>query len=286
MTPMLDVLNNYYHKQGIHPMYFRCCSREVCAYDVPVFTEAKSTFVGTRYEDGSGGCRLLFLGLDAGEGKEWPCREQRTPEAIRGKIESDPPGENPHWWGTLRFALRILSRFDRGLGELWNELDLSHGDCRKWGTTLLRQKKTAFLKLVTPSFAHVNAARCSVNAEGNKQAKEVLYLNCHRYLCGEIQALAPDVIVTQGDRAKDGLLCCVQGIENGSKCQDECNQPPCKPCNKVCKVVRLGNRKVLWISTYHPAQQAGLFKKEGGPSWNCYAAAAVEFIKRGCSESL
>jgi hypothetical protein len=112
MTPMLHVLDAYYRKRGIHSMDFRCCCLPACSSTAEQFTEAKSAFVGTRYEDAN--CRLLFLALDPGEGeKSWRANEQRTPEAIRKKIESDAPqARDVHWWGTLRFAARILSSFD------------------------------------------------------------------------------------------------------------------------------------------------------------------------------
>src|SRR6266478_6236362 len=110
MTSMLEDLTNYYRKRGILSTEFRCCCRDTCRLGIPVFTEARSAFVGTRYETRAIGLRLLFLGLDPGGGKDdWPADEQRTPEAIRLKIESDGPGDKQHWWGTLRFALRILS---------------------------------------------------------------------------------------------------------------------------------------------------------------------------------
>ena len=64
MTPMLDELDNYYRQSGIHPEQFQCCCQWKCKSEVPAgrwFTEAKSAFVGTRYEDGIRP-RLLFLG--------------------------------------------------------------------------------------------------------------------------------------------------------------------------------------------------------------------------------
>jgi hypothetical protein len=273
VTTMLDELDNYYRKRDILSTDFKCCSRDVCVHEVPVFTEARSAFVGTRYQNETAGCRLLFLGLDPGDGKEWPCTEDRTPEAIRRKIERDPPGKNQHWWGTLRFALRLLGTFDP-MRPLWHELD--SGDCRTWGTALLKQEERRFRDLVTPSFAHANAVRCSVNARRNAQAGEILYANCHKYLRGELEVLKPDVIVSQGDRAKSGLRNCIRDIASGSNCQGGC-----KPkCSDRCRIICLGNRKVLWIQTYHPSQQSGLFGKEGGTSWNCYAAAADAFMRQ------
>lgn len=287
MTPMLDELDAYYRGRGIHSMEFRCSCRGNCASKVPAegwFTEAKSTFVGTHYEDAT--ARLLFLASDPGEGREWPCGEQRSPAAIRKKIESDPPGDNPHWWGTLRLALRILSGFDSGICQLWNGIQeqVDSKDCRTWGPSLLKQWGTDFQKRVIPCFAQSNATRCSVNALLNREADDALYSNCQQYLSGEIKVLKPSIIVTQSDRARAALTSCVEVIGNGSECQ--C-QGGCKPprgkrsCTETCKIVRLSNGdKALWIETYHPGQGAGLFAKEGGVSWNCYTAAAASFMKQ------
>lgn len=284
MTPMLGELDNYYRNRGIHSMDFRCCCQGACSSAVKPegqFTEAKSAFIGTRYEDGSAGCRLLFLGSDPGAGKKaWPKPEQRTPEAIRKKVQTDPPSGRPHWWGTLRFALRILSSFDHRLEDLRNELNkVDSGDCRLWmASKFLNQqrRREEFQTLVTPSFAQANAARCSVNAKGSREADKILYANCHKYLCGEIEVLTPDVIVTQGKKATEALQ--FLEIVNGSNCQGGCRPN----CSERCKIARLSNRKVLWIRTYHPAafRKGGRpFDIEGGTSWNCYAAAAYEFMK-------
>lgn len=281
MTPMLQELDDYYRRRGIHPQGFRCCCRDACASTTNRFTEAKSAFVGTRYEDRSAGCCLLFLGLDPGEGEEWSEPEQRTPEAIQQKIESDRPGDNQHWWGTLRFALRILSIFDDKLNKLYEDLESDYGDCRLSHKRFLNRKQTEFQLLVTPSFAHANAVRCSVNAKNKKQASPILYANCQKYLCEELEILRPDIIVTQGDDAKEGLRRCAQEIAPHANCKSGC-QPN---CSERCKLVLLGGRKVLWICTYHPSQGAGLFVKEGGPSWNCYAGAAKAFMNQTPRES-
>jgi hypothetical protein len=286
MTPMLDALDDYYRKMGIHSMDFRCCRQGECKSEVPAgrwFTEAKSAFVGKRYEDGIRP-RLLFLGSDPGEGKSWQCSEQRSPAAIRKKVECDVPsatGITEHWWGTLRFALRILSGFDAKILDLWNENQKDSPDCRLWGPKVLNRQPMAFRDLVTPCLAHANAVRCSVNAKRNEEADDILFKNCRQYLCGEMEVLEPDIIVTQSGKAKEALDPCVRVIRNGSECQcqGECKPPlGTRSCSETCKVVRLGNREALWIHTYHPSYRKRLFMKEGGPSWNCYAAAAERFM--------
>jgi hypothetical protein len=294
---MLDELDLYYRKSGIHSETFRCCCQISCKSAVPpngTFTEAKSAYVGPGYENGVRP-RLLFIGLDPGEGREWPNEQQRTPAAIQKKILSDPPGDKQHWWGTLRFALRILSAIDPEIRQFWNELaNLQSEDCRAWTPSLLKLKQREFRDLLTPRFAHANVVRSSVGAKNSQQANEILYENCHKYLCGEIEVLKPDVIVTQGDdaklavegresrparkgaKARPGLDGCFKGLRNGSSCQGACDPN----CGSRCKVVRIAGRELIWIQTYHPAQGAGLFNKEGGNCWNCYAAAVEAFINR------
>ena len=166
MARILQELDLYYRKRGIHSMEFWCGCRDACASAVPpggTFTEARSAFVGTFYKDGMRP-RLLFLGLDPGEGKGWPCRKQRSPAAIQARIEADPPGQNPHWWGTLRLALRILSSFDSRMRLLQKELQSRMGleDCRLWSTEVLKSRLTEFRTLETLRRA-VNSMRTATS---------------------------------------------------------------------------------------------------------------------------
>jgi len=279
MMPTPDVLDAFYRKRGIHSMDFQCRCRSACASTTTrPFTEAKSAFVGSHYDDGK--CRLLFLGLDPGEGEQsWPAKEQRTPEAIRKKIEGDAPrAGDVHWWGTLRFAARILSSFDSEICKLY---ELGPEDCRSWRADFLNPNREKFRTIVTPSFAHANAVRCSVNAKSRRKANKILYANCRKYLCGEIEALRPDVIVTQGEEAREGLVPYISGVGGRSKCRGGCNPT----CGERCRIGFLGEREILWIHTHHPTrcprrgESKRPFEAEGGTSWSCYAAAVEAFMK-------
>ena len=176
---MLTRLDDYYRACGIHSTDLQCQCRNGCESTAAPgpFTEAKSAFVGENYEKAP--LRLVFLGLDPGEGSEWRDASQRTPEAIRRKVQCDPPGKNPHWRGTLLLAQRLLSTCDPAIKELLRDLD-----CRTDG-----EKRGRLHNTIVPMFAHANAVRCSVGKAGNKQGSSKLYSNCQQYLRGEMEVL-------------------------------------------------------------------------------------------------
>jgi hypothetical protein len=176
-----------------------------------------------------------------------------------------------------------MSGFDEGIRVLLERLRREVGDdCRRWGSSALDRHEQEFLHSVIPAIAHVNAARCSVNARRNAQAAGELYKNCRCYLADELAVLNPDVVVTQGAPAKDALRASTMPISNWAACQEGCALPKpraIRDCHGRSHVVRLGGRRTLWIETYHPNQGQGLFSKEGGPSWDCYAAAMRSFVR-------
>lgn len=269
------------------------------------FTEARSAYVGNLYCDNAPGFRLLFLSLDPGGDDisdnttaalfpaDFPgfrpgpdTASQRTPEAVQKRVMEDAKKDGvkkswTHWHGTHRLAAHIL----REASPSDSCIDVCSKVC-----TMLDQddpKASQQLAEVTPYFANANVVKCSIGRLRNAQAPPGMYRTCRDYLRSELAILKPDIVVTQGQDAEDALRRCVLELDGISACGGRCNPK----CSDRCKLVLLCGRRALWIQTYHPAGRIPKgakqrpFDTEGGPSWNCYTAAAKAFVNGSPPES-
>jgi uracil-DNA glycosylase len=238
---LLNDLDQYYRREGIHAEDFRCrcfsenrSSQSGCkepCQNSPCFTKAKSSFVGSEYET----CRprLLFLSLDPGSGEV--DEKKRTPEGVRDceekrHVESLP--RNQHWYITHELASAILNKCRDGVG----------------------------LKACTATkyFAHVNSAKCCENNPANKQAKDILFENCRRYLKEELRILAPDIVVTQGDKAHESFgLTFAPGQWEKWKPKDLLEHQ----VTVTWQTIRQNN--VLWLLAYHPSHPSFYLRWRG-----------------------
>ena len=209
-----EKLEKYYKGCGISPHDFRCRHVQICRGQNPHFTEANQAFVGTEYEKGSLP-RLLFLSLDSGENAKEPDR--RTMATYRQYEENEvvvkdlPKGR--HWYETHEFAWKILAKF---------KLDLT-------------------LEEVKPYFAHTNSAKCCENNKGGTQARDVLFTRCREHIQGEVEILAPDILITQGIQANVAINHSFKTISLNDK-REGC------PVNTL----KIRNNNVIWVHTYHP----------------------------------
>lgn len=241
---LLRDLRNYYDKVGILSTDFRCKHLEncrkcgSCGASLPLtpqdaddatntFTPAKSSFVGKFYEDASALRipRLMFVSLDPG--RSIRSGEERTPEFIRESTRGGSVRRNPHWRQTCNLAVDFFQDHHR-------LRDLS-------------QKEA--VEYIVKYFAHVNAVKCCQNKQGKNEADRHLFVNCRDYLCSELQILAPDIIVTQGKKARNsiGLAFSIDPLpELGAK-----------------QEISLGDsgKKAYWFPSCHPASY-GPYKKE------------------------
>ena len=265
-TGLLPQLTTFYKAQGIYSLDFKCpCLNEHClraakgigAFRPENFVEAKATFVGSKYEDRSAGCRLLFLSLDPGEA-DFREPSARTPEAVRHRTEGYKgplPAKWAHWYWTHMLALQILKQFNPDLHQVGERL----GGCKGVSTVA-----ATLLFEVTPYFAHANAVKCSLGLPGNSQAPDEMYEVCSKYLTGELPLLCPDVIVTQGVKAAEALLNLASNVH------------PCSREIERSNVATISGHDVLWIRTSHPRN--GNFFKEGGDCWKEFAKAVATFM--------
>ncbi len=148
-----------------------------------------------------------------------------------------------HWYRTHELAWYILKRFN---------------------THLKIEEARRF-------FAHANSAKCCVNNEGRKKAPRRLFRNCKRYLSGELKVLDPDILVTQGDEAKNA----VQSMNNGIV----------KRIDKFASIVTLNRKQIFWLHTYHPGNY-GKFNPQRNfdntikvaVGWEYYVSKIHDFI--------
>jgi uracil-DNA glycosylase family 4 len=206
---------HYYQQQGISPLEFRCQHLQVCSKGNDRFVEAKGAFVGTEYEKGTLRPRLLFVSLDPGSSNSNP--KQRTVESVRIQEEHEcdvaklPKAR--HWYRAHELAWILLKRI---------KPDLQLQDTHLY-------------------FAHVNSVKCCVSNDNHQSASPILFRNCQKYIDGEIAILKPDVLVTQGNKAREA-------IQQSYKIFETLND------KHICSYAWLfiEGKKVLWVHTYHP----------------------------------
>ena len=267
-SPLIRALTEYYDGNKILSTKFKCACLANCQMRresapeqvIPgnlkeareqifnKFVQMKSSFIGPHYENARalGIPRLLFVSADPGSvlhsyQHNYVPSVNRTPASVR-KISGDLGefGTRNNWRQTHKMACRIL---------------LEYPECAQLSP-----------ETATPYFAHVNAAKCCENKRGKGEASIRLFKNCRTYLRGEIDLLAPDVIVTHGPRAKEG----VEFAYSTSAEFGEAN------------IVRAKSGKALWLPLPHPSNRRGEYKKqrehEWGPAWEKFAERVRDFI--------
>ena len=261
---LIEKLTAYYEEKKILSTKFDCphfarCRQGMCLTPdnartekeaLNTFTKAKSALVGKHYEDTVP--RLLFVSLDPGSAihitHSFASPQSRTPKALQHhpkfELEVLRAKRKRHWIHTNEMAYVIYS------------------SCGIHPDTMIDS---------SDYFSHVNAFKCSVNNPGRGKASSRLFGNCRGYLRGEIEVLSPDVIITQGEEAMEGLgLAFLVSAQWGRS-----------------QTINLSDGKqVLWLPTYHPRYVSGFFrqmKKEWGSEsqpWIKFAQEVREFVSQ------
>ncbi len=240
---MLNKLQTYYENNGILATSFTCKHREECSKGSENFTGPKSAFVSTGYEYGHLP-RLLFLSLDSGSGDK--VDKNRLPYAVRFQLETEDTmslAKHKHWFRTHELAWYILKKFNPLL-----KLEEAKG-----------------------YFAHANSAKCCMNKIQRKKADNVLFKNCQKYLKQELEILNPEIVVTQGNEAKNAIL---EILESRTKSIDD-----------FSSIIKINDKEIFWLHTYHPSNYGMFYKhrkfnKETGVAegWMFYAEQIFDFI--------
>jgi hypothetical protein len=223
MGTMLESIEEYYRRNNIYSLSFHCQHLDECKNGNEHFVEAKGAFVGTEYEKGTLP-RLLFLSLDPGCSKKNP--EERTAESVRHKEEQEDDDnklrKTHHWYRTHELALTLLKGIKPNL-----ELQDTH-----------------------LYFAHVNSVKCCVGNKNHKSAPRTLFRNCQKYIGGELDILEPDILVTQGKKAKEA-------IQQSYKITESLEDNICAHTK-----IFIGGKKVLWLPTSHPRNYGRFYKQK------------------------
>ena len=272
-TPLIRALTLHYDKVGILSTNFRCKHLAECQGCLPptpsdatdpeeirnTFTQAKSAFVGDRYGDVAP--RLLFVSLDPGRALKtdsapynYIARETRTPQGVQK--------------GNASVIPFLPYRVD---GRKWQRLLRTN----ELAERILRDKIPQESHVMR-FYAHANAAKCTMNKKGSVKANNRLYDNCRKrnYLRGEIDILAPDIIVSMGKEA-------MEGVEHALPTSHGWERVGCE------KEVELsGGRRALWLPihhTSHPDIWPEAREKWGngeGHEWEKFADRVREFISK------
>jgi len=150
-----------------------------------------------------------------------------------------------HWYKTHELALKLLEQFSENL-SIYN---------------------------IIRYFAHTNSAKCCMNKKGSRMAEKRLFINCREYLQGEIKILQPDILVTQGAKAREAIEEVFAGRIKGYESLNILDL--CK--FKVVEIVDRHNS--LWIPTDHPSYFKRFWKQYDN-CWSIYEGAVGKFMNK------
>jgi hypothetical protein len=111
---------------------------------------------------------------------------------------------------------------------------------------------------VTPYFAHVNVAKCSMRDPNKRQAPRAVHETCSQsYLIEELKILNPDILVTQGKATNEILGRLILG------------KPILEKELPFTRTASFSGKAVLWMPMRHPTQQLQKIRRD----WPTYARA-------------
>jgi hypothetical protein len=250
---MLKALQKFYLDSGIAAEHFRCPMASSCRAACTDFISACEAFVGSQYELGTLP-RLLFISSDTARDLSDRTPSLRALTAVRQREEKAKRPETGgvgferqrHWWKTYKFAYDMLGPVAKALGVG----AISFPDIRNY-------------------FAHTNSAKCKDAGRGSKQGQAVLFRNCRRFIAGEVGALQPDLIVTQGGHARDSIA--------GQFPIKASRSLPGHPQYRY-QIVEIKGRPVLKFDMTHPTAWGGTYQLELDTAGGWYMAVGQDFL--------
>jgi hypothetical protein len=168
----------------------------------------------------------------------------REKEEIHFNISSLEDKQNFHWYRTHELAHWFLRKY---------EFNLHINDVHHY-------------------FAHINSAKCCMNKPGRKMADPKLFDKCREFIPGEVAILEPDIIVTQGDKAKDSINGVFADLDIRNFLSLDQDYPEIQS-------VLINNVPVIWIHTYHPSNW-GEYNNQRRNKFGKYTKAAFDFIRK------
>ena len=251
-STVMKQLTEYYLKQGIHPNEFRCQHQDFCkqfAYQGQMI-EAKMSLVGSLF--GVRYPKIVVVSLDPpDQGDKFLLPERRTTEYIAKFTETENytvNRPNPHWAMTQIIVCDILRYY---------------GYPSKSGAAEVKESYSGrHIDNVTPYFAHVNVAKCSMRDPNKRQAAREVHNTCSQaYLAQELAILQPDILISQGKTTNDILGLLLIG------------KPVMKANLPVTYQINLVGKPVLWMPMRHPTQQLANIRRD----WVVYELAIKDW---------
>jgi len=240
---LLQRLQKYYKSKGISAENFKCPHEDNCKANSPNFIEATEAYVGSRYGYGKFP-RLLLITAGPGRNYDW-TQKDRTVCGIRelwAKCNTAEAHKGKWWYRTNELALVMLRNFEE-------DLDIAE---------------------VKDYFAYTDSEKCSQNKEHARQNDSRLFKNCSEFIPEEVRILSPDIVITQGVKAREF-------IEGSFKPGDYLGKR--KRIPSEIKVIKVKNNAVLWIDTVHPTRR-GLSNLERRKNWKAYSRLAYAFVNK------
>jgi hypothetical protein len=236
-------LNIFYKQQGIYPEDFHCRYHSLCrskAYQRKM-TETRMSMIGSIY--GEKYPKIVVVSLDPPSdlNGKFSRPDLRITESVTALGEAwnytiDRP--NPHWAMTQIIVKDVLTIWGYKARPNAAVVAESYAGGRP-------------IENVTPYFAHVNAAKCSMNNPGGGQAPQAVFEACSKaYLRQELAILEPQILISQGKITNNILA----GIFKKQPIE-EIDLP------KV-EVVALGQNEVFWLPMHHPSRQIKKIRDE------------------------
>ncbi|OGP94995.1 MAG: hypothetical protein A2157_03085 [Deltaproteobacteria bacterium RBG_16_47_11] len=248
---LLDDVRHYYVTSGIAAETFKCPMEPSCRSACVDFIGTREAFVGSEYERGLFP-RILFVSLDPARDLSGRDPALRTIASMRRWAEAAEPSPSrpgDHWHETRRFAYSLLAPVAPWLG-------LPGVNERRIGRY----------------FAHTNSAKCKDAAKGTDQGRNLLFRNCRRFIPGEVTALHPMILVTQGAPARASVQGAFPVIVSAQLRADP---------QYGYEVLLIAGKPVLKFSMTHPKARFGRYQREVGAAWSWYMNVGQTFAVGG-----
>ncbi len=253
--PFEAALREYYESQHLSAERFACRHAADCSAVCKRFVGACEAFIGSRYGRGAVP-RLLFVSADPARDLSNGRPADRAMPVVRAREEAQARPitggkafpKQGHWYKTFHFAHGLLGAITSAAG----------------GDLIAFAEVSRFL-------AHTNSAKCKDLEKRTSQGHARLFKNCRNYVPGEIAALRPHLLITQGRAARESLQSSARILTTHRF--DRSKQ-------YHCDVIGLHGVEMLWIAMNHPNARDGSYQAEIRDAWGWYCEQAVEYVRR------
>ena len=196
--------------------------------------------VGKNYDNEEKVPKLLIISLDNAVGACHEVKEIKEslldPKKNTYLIEKKKKTFNPHWRETLSIANIILNPFVK--------------------ENQLIEDKT---KRGRNYFSHTNSAKCKQQIKDTNSSPYSFFYNCRSIVLKDVEAFAPDIIVTQGENAtlwmNDSMT--IEKIKIETIRKNGINKGV--KFKQTWKIIEFNDRKTLVIPMAHPTSRNAMW---------------------------